>query len=160
MEYCEQCRQNSKLLYKSTQFNKNYTDYVDKTKATIYLEHKRGETMQVGCAGQTVALVDTVTGEQLESYRFVTRILTLDNLKTGILKNSRTETVLNKSYQGMAEYYGAAILPAWPRSPKDKTFVEGSVVMVSTWILVALCNRCFLFHMKLNQTIRAKLDTL
>ena len=41
-----------------------------------------------------------ITGH-VNAYRYfggVTRILTPDNLKTGVVKNSRTETVLNKSY--------------------------------------------------------------
>ena len=35
------------LPYKSTQINKYYADYVHKTKATIPLEHKPGETIQL-----------------------------------------------------------------------------------------------------------------
>ena len=35
----------------------------------------------------------------------VTRLLVPDNLKTGITKNTRYETVLNRSYQEMAAYY-------------------------------------------------------
>ena len=140
VEYCEQCRQNGELPYKSTQFNKYYADYIHKTKATMHLEHKPGETMQVDWDGQTAALVDTDTGKRLDAYLFVavlthsgyayteafldmkqeswitghvnaycyfggvTRILTPDNLKTGVVKNSGTETVLNKSYQEMAEH--------------------------------------------------------
>lgn len=46
MEYCEQCRQSGELPYKSARFNKYYVDYVHKTKATMHLEHKPGETMQ------------------------------------------------------------------------------------------------------------------
>ena len=102
-----------------------------------------------------------ITGH-VNAYRYfggVTRILTPDNLKTGIVKNSRTETVLNKSYQEMAEHYGTAILPARPRSPKDKAFVEGSVGVVSTWILAALRNRQFLSLMELNEAIHEKLET-
>ena len=34
----------------------------------------------------------------------VTRLLVPDNLKTGITKNTRYETVLNRTYQEMAEY--------------------------------------------------------
>lgn len=52
VEYCEQCRQNGELPYKSTQFNKYYADYVHKTKATMHLEHKPGENMQVDWAGR------------------------------------------------------------------------------------------------------------
>ena len=71
----------------------------------------------------------------VNAYRFfggVTRILTPDNLKTGVVRNTRDEVVLNKSYQELAEHYGTAIIPARPRSPKDKAFVEGSVGVVST----------------------------
>lgn len=193
VEYCEQCRRNGELPYKSTQFNKYYADYVHKTKATMHLEHKPGETMQVDWAGQTAAQVDTDTGERLNAYLFVavlpysgyayteafpdmkqeswitghvnayryfggvTRILTPDNLKTGVLRNSRTETVLNKTYQEMAEHYGTAILPARPRSPKDMASVEGSVGVVSTWILAALRSRQFLSLRELNQAIGEKL---
>ena len=67
--------------------------------------------------------------------------------------------MLNKAYQEMAEHYGTAILPARPRSPKDKAFVEGSVGVVSTWILAALRNRQFLSLAELNQAIREKLET-
>ena len=83
----------------------------------------------------------------------VTRILTPDNLKTGVIKNTRTETVLNKAYQEMAEHYGTAIIPTRPRTPKDKAFVEGSVGVVSTWILAALRNRQFLSLDELNHAI-------
>ena len=194
VEYCEQCRQNGELPYKSTQFNKYYADYVHKTKATMHLDHKPGENMQVDWAGQTAKVVDTETGEFLPAYLFVsvlpysgyayteafldmkqeawitahvhaygyfggvTRILTPDNLKTGVIKNTRMETVLNKTYQEMAEYYGTAIIPARPRTPKDKAFVEGSVGVVSTWILAALRNQQFLSLRELNQAIREKLE--
>ena len=193
VEYCEQCRANGKLPYQSTQFNKYYADFVHKTKATMRLEHKPGETMQVDWAGQTAHIVDTDTGEQLDAYLFVavlpysgyayteafldmkqdawitahvnayrffggvTRILTPDNLKTGVTKNTKDETVVNKSYQEMAEHYGTAIIPARPRKPKDKAFVEGSVGVVSTWILAALRNQQFLSLKELNMAIQEKL---
>ena len=101
-----------------------------------------------------------ITGH-VNAYQYfggVTRILTPDNLKTGVLKNSRMETVLNKSYQEMAGHYGTDILPARPRSPKDKAFVASSVGVVSTWILAALRNRQFLSLVELNQAIRDKFD--
>lgn len=70
---------------------------------------------------------------------------------------TRTETVLNKAYQEMAEHYGTAIIPTRPRTPKDKAFVEGSVGVVSTWILAALRNRQFLSLDELNRAIWEKL---
>ena len=71
VEYCEQCRLSGELPYQSTQFNKYYADFVHKTKATMHLEHKPGETMQVDWAGQTAHIADTDTGEQLDAYLFI-----------------------------------------------------------------------------------------
>ena len=47
VEYCEQCREAGEIPYQSTQFNKYYADYVHKTKATMHLNHKPAETMQL-----------------------------------------------------------------------------------------------------------------
>lgn len=87
----------------------------------------------------------------------VTRILVPDNLKTGIIKNTRTELVLNRSYHEMAEYYGTAIIPARPESPRDKPNVEGTVGVISTWIIAALRNRKFFSFSELNAAIQEKL---
>lgn len=193
VEYCEQCRNSGEMPYKSTQFNKYYADFIQKTKATMHLTHKAGEVMQVDWAGQTAFIVDTDTGELLKAYIFVaalpysgyayveaflqqkqeewiaahvhayrffggvTRILTPDNLKTGVIKNTKDETVINKVYQEMSERYGTAILPARPLSPKDKAMVEGSVGVISTWILAALRNQQFLSLGELNEAIEEKL---
>ncbi|HIY35388.1 MAG TPA: hypothetical protein H9972_01555, partial [Candidatus Paraprevotella stercorigallinarum] len=43
------------------------------------------------------------------------------NLKTGVVKNTRYDTVLNKSYHEMAEYYETAIVPARVLHPRDKS---------------------------------------
>ena len=89
----------------------------------------------------------------------VTRILTLDNLKTGVNKNTRTEIILNKSYQDMAEHYGTAIIPARVRAPKDKATVEGTVGIISTWILAAIRHQRFFSLRELNEVIKEKLHT-
>lgn len=35
-------------------------------------------------------------------------MLVPDNLKTGVIKNTHSELLLNKSYQELAEHYGTA----------------------------------------------------
>lgn len=192
-EYYSQCRANGKLPYQSTQFNKHYANFVHKTKATMHVDHKPGDTMQVDWAGQTGGVIDTDTGVIIPVYLFVavlpysgyaytegfldmkqeawinahvhayqyfggiTRLLVPDNLKTGITKNTKDETVVNKTYQEMAAHYGTAILPARPRSPKDKAAVEGTVGNVSTWILAALRNQQFFSLEEINEAIWDKL---
>jgi len=193
LEYCDQCRSSGEVPYKTTQFNKYYHDYLQKTKATFSLNHKPGEVMQVDWAGQTAFLVDSDNGELVKAFIFVavlpysgytyseafidqkeeswinahvnayryfggvSRILIPDNLKTGISKNTREETVINRAYQEMASHYSTAILPARPRKPKDKGAVEGTVGNVSIFITSSLRNQQFFTIQELNKAIGAKL---
>ncbi len=87
----------------------------------------------------------------------VTRILIPDNLKTGVIKNTRYEIVLNRSYAEMAAYYDTAIIPARVEHPKDKPNVEGTVNHTATWICAALRNEKFFCVQELNDAISAKL---
>ena len=88
----------------------------------------------------------------------VTRILVPDNLKTGVIKNTRTELILNRSYHEMAEHYVTAIIPARPVMPKDKPNADGTVKVLETWILAALRNRKFFTFQELNKAIHKKLE--
>jgi transposase len=87
----------------------------------------------------------------------VTRILVPDNLKTGVIKNTSTELILNRSYHEMAEHYGTAIIPARPITPRDKPNAEGTVGVIETWIIAALRNRKYFSFEELNSAIREKL---
>ena len=79
-------------------------------------------------------------------------------MKTGVIKNTRTELILNRSYYEMAERYGTAIIPARPIKPKDKPAAEGTVKVIETWILAALRDRRFFSFEDLNKAIVEKLD--
>ena len=91
-------------------------------------------------------------------YNGVTRLLIPDNLKTGIDKNTKIETVVNKTYQEMAEHYGTAVLPARVEAPNDKPYAEGAVKGIKTWILAAIRNMKFFSLTELNEAIREKLE--
>lgn len=195
LEYCEVCLANGELPYQSTQFNKYYNDYVVKNSATMHLNHKPGEIMQVDWAGDTATVIDTDTGEAIHAYVFVAtlpysgysyveaffsmnqecwttahanaykyfggvaKIIQCDNLKTGVDKHGRNEITLNTTYRELAEHYGTAVIPARVRSPKDKAIVEGTVGVISTFILAALRNRQFLSLNELNEAIWERLHT-
>ena len=103
------------------------------------------------------------TAAHVNAYNFfggVARILVPDNLKTGVVKNTRSELVLNKAYQELAEHYGTAIMPARVRTPKDKATVEGAVGTVSTFILATIRNQQFFSLRELNEVIRERLHLL
>ena len=194
VEYCDECRKLGQIPYQSTQFYKYYGDFVRKTGATMHIERKPGETMEVDWAGGTVPIVSMDTGEVLDAYVFVsalsysgyayveafwsmktedwirahvhayayyngvTRLLKPDNLKAGITSNTRIETVVNKTYQEMAEHYSTAVLPARIEAPNDKPYAEGAVKVAKTWILAAIRNEQFYSLADLNEVIREKLE--
>jgi transposase len=93
-----------------------------------------------------------------EFFGGVTRIVTPDNLKTGVTQASWYNPVINKTYHEMAEHYGTAIIPARVRKPQDKPNAEGAVGVISTWILAALRHCQFFSLTELNEAIREKLD--
>ena len=90
----------------------------------------------------------------------VTRLLIPDNLKTGIIKNTRYETVFNRSYNEMAEYYKTAIVPARVSHPQDKSHAEGTVKFASTWIIAALRSRKFFSMTEATTAVKEKLEEL
>jgi len=97
----------------------------------------------------------------VNAYQFfngATRILTPDNLKTGVQKADWYSPVINKTYNEMAEHYGTAVIPTGVRKPREKALVERTVGILSTWITAALRNRQFFSLFELNQAIKHKLD--
>lgn len=87
----------------------------------------------------------------------VTRIIVPDNLKTGVEKVDWYSPTINKSYHEMAEHYATAIVPARVYRPKDKPKVEGTVGVISTWIIAALRNDKYFSLTDLNEAISQKL---
>jgi len=93
-----------------------------------------------------------------EFFQGATRILTPDNLKTGVQKADWYSPVINKTYNEMAEYYGTAVIPTGVRKPREKAMVERTVGMLSTWITAALRGRQFFSLFDLNQAMGRKLQ--
>jgi len=192
-EYCAGCRDAGDVPFMYTAFCDRYRKYAVRTKATMHLEHKPGEKMEVDWAGQTMAVTDNITGEAIPAYVFVaalpcsgyayveaffsrnqenwiaahvnaykhfggvTRILVPDNLKTGVERADWYTPIINRSYHEMAEHYGTAVIPARVRKPKDKPTAEGTVGIVSTWILAALRNGKFFSLREMNEAVWEKL---
>jgi len=62
-----------------------------------------------------------------EFFEGVAEHITLDNLKTGVIKPDLYDPTLNKTYQEMAEHYNCFLDPCRVRHPKDKGKVERDV---------------------------------
>ena len=90
----------------------------------------------------------------------VPRIVTSDNLKSGVTKACRYEPDVNLTYAEMAEHYGIALIPTRPLKPRDKAKVEAGVLIAQRWILAALRHRTFHTSADMNAAIRELLEKL
>lgn len=95
-----------------------------------------------------------------EYFGGVPRLLIPDNLKTGVIRNTKFDTVLNRSYTELADHYGTAIVPARVEAPKDKSHAEGTVKYATTWILAALRNETFFSFAEAKEAVAEKLEAL
>lgn len=90
----------------------------------------------------------------------VSRILVPDNLKTGVIKNTKHEIILNQTYREMADHYGMVIVPTRVRSPQDKASVEGAVKQAQHHLIARIRNYQFFSIEEVNQQILKELDKL
>lgn len=70
-EYCEDCKANRELPLMYSQFCYYYQQYSQKTRATMHIPRKPGEQIEVDWAGQTMTVVDRISGEVYKAYLFV-----------------------------------------------------------------------------------------
>ena len=89
-----------------------------------------------------------------------TRLLVPDNLRAGVTKNTRYETIIPRAYREMAEHYGTAIVPARVKHAQDKPHAEGSVKFSTTWIMAALRNEHFFTIDEAKAGVARKLEEL
>ena len=70
-EYCERCRMEGSRPLMYTQFCHHYQEFATQNKATLHIEHKPGERMEVDWAGDTAFLKDYINGKPISVYVFV-----------------------------------------------------------------------------------------
>ncbi len=83
-----------------------------------------------------------------------------DNLRSGVSWADRYEPGINRTYADLAAHYGAVVIPARVRKPKDKAKVESAVLVAQRWILAVLRHRTFFSLAELNEAIREQLENL
>ncbi len=95
-----------------------------------------------------------------EYFGGTTEIWVPDNLKSGVVWADRYEPGINRTYEEQATHYGAVVIPARVRKPRDKAKVESGVLVVQRWILSVLRHRTFFSLGELNEAIREQLEIL
>jgi transposase len=96
----------------------------------------------------------------LDAFGGSTAIWVPDNLKSGITTPNRYEPEVNRTYAELAQHYGAVVIPARIKAPKDKAKVEVSVLIAERWVLAALRHRTFFDLAALNAAIRERVDVI
>jgi len=82
-----------------------------------------------------------------------------DNLKTGVTKHTRSEVVLNPSYEEFANAYHTVIIPARVRKPRDKGAVENTVKQLTTHLIARMRNYQFFSIQEYNEQLAIELQT-
>jgi transposase len=83
----------------------------------------------------------------------VPKAIVPDQLKSGVTRSCRYEPGVQRTYEEMACHYGTTVLPARPRSPRDKAKVEGGVLIAQRWVLAKIRNQIFFSLDALNERI-------
>jgi transposase len=89
-----------------------------------------------------------------------TRVFVPDQLRSAVSRPCRCEPDLNRTYEDWARHYGAVVVPARPRKPKDKAKAEVAVQIAQRWILARLRNETFFSLQALNVRIRELVEEL
>ncbi|HUW98950.1 MAG TPA: IS21 family transposase [Acidiferrobacter sp.] len=146
---------------------KCFTDYAGPTAPVVNahtgeIRHAQIFVAVLGCSNYTYVeatwtqtLPDWVASHvrAFEAFGGVTSVLVPDNLKAAVTTACRYEPTLNKTAEEFANHYGTVIIPARPRKPKDKSKVEGGVLIVERWILARLRHHTVFTLAELNQAI-------
>ena len=94
-EYCLEASAAGKKPYMSTQFNDNYHKWARITKATMRIQHKPGDEMEVDWAGATIDIYDEVTGEISPAYLFVAVLSCSLYVYAELCPNMKSDTFIN-----------------------------------------------------------------
>lgn len=66
-----------------------------------------------------------------------------DQLKSAVTGSCRYEPEIQRAMAELGRHYGTTILPARPRSPRDKAKVEAGVLVAERWLLARIRNETF-----------------
>jgi transposase len=137
--------------------DKMFVDYSG-TKAH-YVEPTTGEVVEVelfvavlGASSYTYAeathtqRVADFTASNARAFTFfggVTNAVVPDQLKSAVTIANLYEPGVQRTFAELGRHYGTTILPARPRSPRDKSKVEVAVQVAQRWILARMRNQTF-----------------
>jgi len=108
-----------------------FYDPIAKHNRTVYafcatLSYSRLPFIEFVYTQNTASFVESNV-RMVEFFQGVTSFLTIDNLKSGVIKPDLYEPSLNRAYAEFAEHYGTFINPCRVRQPTDKGKIERDI---------------------------------
>lgn len=182
--------------YAYSQYCHLFNEYALKHDLVATLHHEPGRVMFVDWAGDTIPVVDAITGAVVKAYLFVAvlpfsgltfvrayasmrmdawldghvmafeyfggvpQLVVPDNALTATHRKQRGDAArfVNDRYRQLADHYGAAILPARVRRPRDKAAVESAVNTVNKRVLGYLLEETWTALPDVNAAIGERLE--
>jgi predicted transcriptional regulator len=93
-------------------------------------------------------------------YGGVPEAVIIDNLKSGVTKAHKYDPELNPVYCDYAKHMGFIVLPARPRTPRDKPAVEASIGVLQKQFFAKYRDRVFYSLIEMNQVFKGYLEEL
>ena len=182
--------------YAYSQYCHLFNEYALKHDLVATLHHEPGRVMFVDWAGDTIPVVDAITGAVAKAYVFVAalpfsgltfawayasmrmdawldghikafaycggvpQLVVPDNALTATHRKQRGDAArfVNDRYRQLADHYGAAILPARVRRPRDKAAVESAVNTTNKRVLGYLLEEVWTALPDVNAAISERLQ--
>ena len=120
-DYRRKSYDEGKKSYMFTQFGEKYRKWARATKATMRIQRKPGDTIEVDWAGDTIPIFDSVTGEQSKAYLFVAVLPCSYYAYTEVCGDTQTENWLNCHVHAF-NYFGGATRLLIPDNCKTATY--------------------------------------
>jgi transposase len=135
---------------------------IDGSRAQIFVAAMAASSCVFACATPTQRLDDWVEGivRALAFYGGVPQLIVPDNPRCLIAEPDRYEPRANATVKDLCRYYGTSVLPARPRSPKDKATAESSVQVITRWVLARLRHHQFGTVAEVDAAIAALLPSV
>jgi hypothetical protein len=116
---------------------------------------------QIEKNGHSLEELSSMAKEQfyaLEDFGGVARALVPDNMKTAVTTASNYEPLVDRDFIDLANHYGATVIPARSRKPRDKAIVENAVSIVYSRIFAPLRDDTFHSLESLKRAVRDRLE--
>ena len=134
----------------------------DGSRAQVFVSVMAASSYVFACATPAQRLDDWIEAmvRALHFYGGVPQLIVPDNARAVIATPDRYEPRANDTVLDLARHYGTSVLPARPRTPRDKATAESSVQVVTRWVLARLRHERFDTVAQVDAAIAALLPSL